>query len=158
MSFLDKVKNMVNVSEEEYYDDLDSGDYSSKDRDDDDDVPAPRSSRSFSRDRDRDRNDPNKVVNINTTAQLQVVLAKPESFEEAKAVADKLNEKRTVVLNLESANRDVARRLVDFLSGVAYANCGQFKRFANSTFIITPYNVDVMGDLLDELENNGMFF
>ena len=118
MSFLDKVKNMVNVSEEEYYDDLDSGDYSSKDRDDDDDVPAPRSSRSFSRDRDRDRNDPNKVVNINTTAQLQVVLAKPESFEEAKAVADNLNEKRTVVLNLESANRDVARRLVDFLSGV----------------------------------------
>ena len=126
MSFLDKVKNMVNVSEEEYYDDLDSGDYSSKDRDDDDDVPAPRSSRSFSRDRDRDRNDPNKVVNINTTAQLQVVLAKPESFEEAKAVADNLNEKRTVVLNLESANRDVARRLVDFLSGVAYANGGQF--------------------------------
>ena len=88
MSFLDKVKNMVNVSEEEYYDDLDSGDYSSKDRDDDDDVPAPRSSRSFSRDRDRDRNDPNKVVNINTTAQLQVVLAKPESFEEAKAIID----------------------------------------------------------------------
>lgn len=158
MSFLDKVKNMVNVSEEEYYDDLDSGDYSSKDRDDDDDVPAPRSSRSFSRDRDRDRNDPNKVVNINTTAQLQVVLAKPESFEEAKAVSDNLNEKRTVVLNLESANRDVARRLVDFLSGVAYANGGQFKRVANSTFIITPYNVDVMGDLLDELENNGMFF
>ena len=158
MSFLDKVKNMVNVSEEEYYDDLDSGDYSSKDRDDDDDVPAPRSSRSFSRDRDRDRNDPNKVVNINTTAQLQVVLAKPESFEEAKAVADNLNEKRTVVLNLESANRDVARRLVDFLSGVAYANGGQFKRVANSRFIIRPYNVDVMGDLLDELENNGMFF
>ena len=158
MSFLDKVKNMVNVSEEEYYDDLDSGDYSSKDRDDDDDVPAPRSSRSFSRDRDRDRNDPNKVVNINTTAQLQVVLAKPESFEEAKAVADNLNEKRTVVLNLESANRDVARRLVDFLSGVAYANGGVVKRVANSTFIITPYNVDVMGDLLDELENNGMFF
>ena len=140
MSFLDKVKNMVNVSEEEYYDDLDSGDYSSKDRDDDDDVPAPRSSRSFSRDRDRDINDPNKVVNINTTAQLQVVLAKPESFEEAKAVADNLNEKRTVVLNLESANRDVARRLVDFLSGVAYANGGQFKRVANSTFIIFRMN------------------
>lgn len=158
MSFLDKVKNMVNVSEEEYYDDLDSGDYSSKDRDDDDDVPAPRSSRSFSRDRDRDRNDPNKVVNINTTAQLQVVLAKPESFEEAKAVADNLNEKRTVVLNLESANRDVARRLVDFLSGVAYANGGKLKKIANNTYIITPYNVDVMGDLLDELENNGMFF
>ena len=97
-------------------------------------------------------------MNIHTTAQLQVVLSKPESFEEAKTVADNLNEKRTVVLNLESCNRDVARRLVDFLTGVAYANGGQFKRIANSTFIITPYNVDVMGDLLDELENNGVFF
>lgn len=88
----------------------------------------------------------------------QVILAKPERFEDAKDIADNLNEKRTVVLNLESANRDVARRLIDFLSGVAYANEGQLKRVANSTFIITPYNVDVMGDLLDELENNGMFF
>ena len=66
--------------------------------------------------------------------------------------------KRTVVLNLESVSKDVARRLIDFLTGVAYANNGQIKRVANSTFIITPYNVDVMGDLLDELENNGMFF
>ena len=49
-------------------------------------------------------------------------------------------------------------RLVDFLSGVAYANNGQIKRVANSTFIITPYNVDIMGDLLDELENNGAFY
>ena len=44
------------------------------------------------------------------------------------------------------------------LSGVAYANNGQIKRVANSTFIITPYNVDIMGDLLDELENNGAFY
>ena len=50
------------------------------------------------------------------------------------------------------------RRLIDFLSGVAYANNGQIKRVATSTFIITPYNVDIMGDLLDELENNGVFF
>ena len=63
-----------------------------------------------------------------------------------------------MVLNLESADRNVARRLIDFLSGVAYANAGQLKRVANSTFIITPYNVSVTGDLLDELENNGMFF
>ena len=45
-----------------------------------------------------------------------------------------------------------------FLSGVAYANGGKLKKIANNTYIITPYNVDVMGDLLDELENNGMFF
>ena len=58
----------------------------------------------------------------------------------------------------EGAKKKVSRRLVDFLSGVAYANNGQIKRVANSTFIITPYNVDIMGDLLDELENNGAFY
>ena len=100
----------------------------------------------------------NKVVNIHATTQLKVVLVKPEKFEDASSIADHLREKRTVVLNLESTNKEVSRRLVDFLSGVAYANNGQIKRVANSTFIITPYNVDIMGDLLDELENNGAFY
>lgn len=102
--------------------------------------------------------DPNKVVNIHTTAKLQVVLAKPERFEDAREIADHLNEKRTVVLNLEGTNKEVARRLVDLLNGVAYANGGQLKKVANNTFIITPYNVDVTGDLIDELENTGVFF
>ena len=100
----------------------------------------------------------NKVVNIHATTQLQVVLVKPERFDDASAVADHLNQKRTVVLNLESTNKDVSRRLIDFLSGVAYANNGQIKRVANSTFIITPYNVGVVGDILDELENSGVYF
>ena len=100
----------------------------------------------------------NKVVNINATTQLQVVLVKPERFEDASTIADQLNAKRTVVLNLESTGKEISRRLIDFLSGVAYANNGQIKRVANSTFIITPYNVDIMGDLLDELENNGAFY
>ncbi len=100
----------------------------------------------------------NKVLNINATAQLQVVLVKPERFDDASVVADHLNAKRTVVLNLESANKDVSRRILDFLSGVAYANNGQIKKVANCTFIITPYNVGIMGDLLDELENNGLYF
>lgn len=100
----------------------------------------------------------NKVVNINATTQLQVVLVKPERFEDASTIADQLNAKRTVVPNLESTGKEVSRRLIDFLSGVAYANNGQIKRVATSTFIITPYNVDIMGDLIDELENNGVFF
>ena len=100
----------------------------------------------------------NKVVNIHATAQLQVVLVKPERFDDASTVADHLNAKRTVVLNLEGANKDVGRRILDFLSGVAYANDGQIKKVANCTFIITPYNVGIMGDLLDELENNGLYF
>lgn len=99
-----------------------------------------------------------KVVDIHTTAKLQVVLKKPEHFDEATTIADELLERRTVVLNLEATAKDEAGKLLCFLSGVAYANGGKLKKIAASTYIITPYNVDVMGDLLDELENNGMFF
>ena len=98
-----------------------------------------------------------KVVNINATTQLKVVLVKPERFENASEIADHLREKRTVVLNLESTNKDVARRLVDFLSGVAYAGDGKIKKVSTNTYIITPYSVDLMGDLIDELENNGLY-
>ena len=99
-----------------------------------------------------------KVVNINTTTQLQVVLVKPETFENASDIADHLREKRTVVLNLESTNKDIARRLIDFLSGVAYAQEGKIKKISAATYIITPYNVDIIGDLIDELESNGLYF
>ncbi len=143
MGLMEKVKDLLTVPDDEEYEDEDM-DIISKQKDE---PASPDAAR---------RN--NKVVNIHTTAQLQVVLVKPERFDDASSIADHLNSKRTVVLNLESTNKDVSRRLVDFLSGVAYANNGQLKRVANSTFIITPYNVDIMGDLLDELENNGVFF
>ena len=102
----------------------------------------------------------NKVVNIHATAQLQVVLFKPERFgEDTRVIADELIKMHTVVLNLENTNMDVSRRILDFLSGVSYANSGKIKRVATSTFIITPYNVDLTGDdLLDELENSGVYF
>ena len=102
--------------------------------------------------------DINKVVNIHATTQLQVVLVNPDRFENAAEIADHLREKRTVVLNLEQTNKDISRRLIDFLSGVAYAQEGKIKKVAVSTYIITPYNVDILGDLIDELENNGLYF
>ena len=100
----------------------------------------------------------NKVVNIHATTQLKVVLVSHQHFEDASEIADQLKSKRTVVMNLEATNKDVARRLVDFLSGVAYAGEGKIKRVANSTYIITPYHVDIEGDLINELENNGLYF
>lgn len=100
----------------------------------------------------------NKVVNIQTTAQLQVVLVKPSAFTDAKQIADHLIAKKTVVLNLETASPDNKRRIIDFLVGVAYANGGSLKPVANLTYIITPYNVGFIGeDLVGELENNGVF-
>ena len=100
----------------------------------------------------------NKVVNINATTQLKVVLVKPDRFDSVTEIAEHLRSKHAVVLNLESTNKDVARRLVDFLSGCAYALDGKIKKIAISTYIITPYNVDFVGDnLMDELENNGVY-
>ena len=99
----------------------------------------------------------NKVVNIQATAQLQVVLVKPEVFTDAKQIADHLIAKKTVVLNLETASSENKRRIIDFLVGVAYANGGSLKPVANLTYIITPYNVGFQGEeLVGELENNGM--
>ena len=99
----------------------------------------------------------NKVVNIQATAQLQVVLVKPEKFQDSKQIADHLIAKKTVVLNLENASSDNRRRIIDFLVGVAYANGGTLKPVANQTYIITPYNVGFIGgDLVDELESNGV--
>ena len=100
----------------------------------------------------------NKVVNIQTTAQLQVVLVKPSAFTDAKQIADHLIAKKTVVLNLETASPENKRRIIDFLVGVAYANGGSLKPVANLTYIISPYNVGFIGeDLVGELENNGVF-
>ena len=161
MGFLDELKRLAHPYEEDVDDEYDDYD----DEIDDYDEPVKKERRDFRessssyRDRDRDfdrRND--KVVNIHTTTQLQVVLVKPERFDNASEVADHLRDKRTVVLNLESTNKDVARRLLDFLSGVAYANEGKIKKVALSTYIITPFNVEIQGDLIDELESNGLFF
>jgi cell division inhibitor SepF len=144
VSIVDKFKNFIGYPEDDYYD----GEEIS--------VPTPGGADSIREVSDDRRS--NKVVNIAATTQLQVVLVKPERFEDASGIADHLNAKRTIVLNLESASKDVTRRLIDFLSGVAYANNGQIKRVANSTYIITPFNVGIMGDLLDELESSGVFF
>ncbi len=146
MSLVDKFKNFIGYPDDDYYDEENQ---EGSNPHEDIVMPLPDASAAKRG---------NKVVNIHATTQLQVVLVKPERFEDASGIADHLNAKRTIVLNLESANKDVTRRLIDFLSGVAYANNGQIKKVANSTYIITPYNVGIMGDLLDELESSGVFF
>ena len=141
MSFMDELKKIIHPYDDEDYD------YEEEELN-----PASKPAKESFREERR-----NKVVNIHATTQLKVVLVKPERFENASEIADHLREKRTVVLNLESTNKDIARRLVDFLSGVAYAGEGKIKKVAANTYIITPYSVDIMGDLIDELENNGLY-
>ena len=163
MGLFDKLKKIMGDPEtEEYYDDYEN-----------DDEVAPRTARpgrNSSRREDRfdDRREDRRrssadnmrknVVSIHATTQLQVVLVKPEEFQDVKDIADQINEKFTVVLNLESANKEVSRRILDFLSGAVYANHGQIKNVANCTYIILPQHVAMSGnELMDELENAHLF-
>lgn len=167
MSFMDYWKKFTNSEDEEDFEEVEEtnapeafetrplSSVSSYSNYEDYEHEAPRA---MPRRRATPASDPSRVVDVRTTAMLQVVLVKPDKFEDARAIADHLNEKRTVVLNLESASKDVSRRLVDLLNGVAYANGGQLKKVSSNTYIITPYNVNVSGDLIDELENTGVFF
>jgi len=156
MGLMDKIQKMMGMPDDEFYDEYD------EEMDDVVDETPIQTSNAYQEQEDlsflENSNKRNKVVNIHATTQLQVVLVKPEHFEDASTIADHLNAKRTVVLNLESASKEISRRLIDFLSGVAYANEGQIKKVANCTYIITPYNVGIMGeDLLDELSNSGLY-
>ena len=100
-----------------------------------------------------------KVVNLSSGANgMQVVLVKPERFETAAEIADHLRDRRAVLMNLETTAKDTARRLIDFLSGVAYAQGGKIKKVSSNTYIITPSSVNLMGDLMDELESTGFYF
>lgn len=157
MGFLDELKKLARPYAEDEDDDFE--DYEDDYEEEEPEVPASRSARTVAEKpaATSDRRG-NKVVNIHTTAQMQVVLVKPERFDTVSEIAEHLRERRAVVLNLEAANKDVARRLVDFLSGCAYALDGKIKKVAMATYIITPYNVDIVGDLVEELENNGMYF
>ena len=144
MSIIDELKKLAHPYEDE-------------DEDFEDFEETPRKD-AFEERRSKAEDRRSKVVNIHATTQLKVVLVKPERFENASEIADHLKDKRTVVLNLESTNKDIARRLIDFLSGVAYAGEGKIKKVAANTYIIPPYHVDIEGDLIDELESNGLYF
>ena len=163
MAFGDKVRKILNIDESEFFDDVDTEDV---DVAENEPEPEPRITRVTPPRRTERRSSSSssgfasggRVVDIHTTAKLQVVLKKPERFDDATAIADELLDKRTVLINMEDTAKEEINKILWFLSGVAYANGGNLKKIAKRTYMITPYNVDVLGDLLDELENNGMFF
>ncbi len=158
MGVLDKLRGAFGIDEDEYEDD---------ELEQEDEEVTPVADNTFKADftqntiprrpvraPKRERN-----TSFSTAPQLQVVLVKPEGFDEAIEIADSINAKRSVVLNLESATKEVARRLVDFLSGVAYANGATVQKVANSTFLISPHNVDVSGiGVVDDIDSEGELY
>lgn len=152
MGMMDKIKRMVALSDDVDYED--------------DNIVEEEETNYFAPKKQREEEPAQKsffgrtsnAKSVSVGSQIQVVLVKPSRFEDATAIADHLNEHKTVVLNLEMANRETSRRLIDFLSGTAYAQKGSIKKVAHCTYIITPSNVDVLGDLILDDIDGSMYF
>ena len=172
MGFMDELKKLARPYAEdeddfddEYEDGLDEEEEEEEPEEEERPARAARPARqertasaAASRPASRPTSSASNIVNLHTSSNLQVMLVKPDRYDEVSEVADHLRNKCAVVLNLESTNKDTARRLVDFLSGCAYALDGKIKKVATSTYIITPYHVDIVGDLMEEIENSGVYF
>lgn len=105
--------------------------------------------------RKTNRNNP-QVYSINTNVQMQVVIIKPNCYEDAQEICDQIKTKKPVVVNLEKVEFPVAQRIMDFLSGTCYSLEGSIQRVANNIFIIAPENVDISGDFKEELKTKGV--
>ncbi|PKM55276.1 MAG: hypothetical protein CVU98_12490 [Firmicutes bacterium HGW-Firmicutes-3] len=87
---------------------------------------------------------------------MEVVVIQPESYDEAQDICDHIKSQRPVIINLENMERNVAQRIMDFVSGSCYTLNGNLQRVTNNIFIIAPENVDVAGDFREELKSNGI--
>ena len=160
MAFLDELKKITRPYDEDedfYMDEEEQEDFPEYSNTaskpvSDFDEPAPSKS-VFKRERETARPAP-----VAEKSKMKLVIANPEVFEEAAEIADSLREKRAVLMNIERANKDVQRRLIDFLSGVAYALGGKIKRVSAQAYILTPTNVDLVGDSVEDFESSGLYF
>ncbi len=96
----------------------------------------------------------NKVVNMPQTNQIKMVISQPTSFEQSEGICDLLKEKRSIIVNLEYVNKDVARRIIDVISGAVHALDGHIQKVSNSIFLIAPYNYDITNEMArEEIKN-----
>lgn len=164
MGLFDKFRGMINPDQDSDYQDENDG-YGYRDDDygfDEPSAPAQNNSQNAGGyAQNQQKGQPSAGMGLNSGA-LELKVVKPEKYDSttAQKIADHLLNRRTVVLNLESTNKESARRLIDFLSGVAYSIDGYIQRVANNTFVIVPNNVDVSGEQLQEAkrqDDNDLF-
>jgi cell division inhibitor SepF len=89
----------------------------------------------------------NRVVNLHTQKQVKLIVAEPTSFDEVQGIADHVKAHRPVIINIENLDRELAKRMVDFLGGVTYALDGAMQKVGDGIFLLTPENFDVAGDI-----------
>ena len=96
----------------------------------------------------------NKIVSLPQAQQIKMVISQPTSFEQSESICDLLKEKKSVIVNLEYVNKDVARRIIDVISGAVHALDGHIQKVSNSIFLIAPYNYDITNEMArEEIKN-----
>ena len=95
----------------------------------------------------------NKVVSM-PQSQVRMKICKPTSFEQSEEICNELKERKSIIVNLEYVNKDVARRIVDFISGSVHALDGHIEKISNSIFLVAPFNYEIVNDLArEEIKN-----
>lgn len=96
----------------------------------------------------------NNVVNIHSaTMPMKVVLAEPTSYDEVQNICDDLKSKKPIIINFENMDKEVAKRMVDFISGAVYALDGNIQKISNGIVLVAPSNVDILGSIKSSLDN-----
>ena len=92
----------------------------------------------------------NKVVGMPGMQQVRVIISQPSTFEQSEEICEHLKEKKSIIVNLEYVNKDVARRIVDFISGAVYGLDGNIQKISNSIFLIAPFNYEITNEVMKE--------
>lgn len=131
--------------------------YINKDRDDDElQIPVSETRKERTQRLERERGSSSKVVPIRTTPKgLEVCIMKPTSFEDSQDICDMLLSGRAAVVNLEGFDPIEAQRIMDFISGCVYAINGKLHQISRYIFIFSPDSVDISGDYLDLVPDEG---
>lgn len=173
MSLMDKFLNVMRLNPDDDDYDFDNDDY--MDDDELEDEPVAKKNVFKSRDREEHEMEQPKEKVVKTTPKItpiskgkgkqgggmEVCVIKPTSVEDAREITETLLNGRTVVLNVEGLDMDIAQRIIDFTSGSCFAISGNLQKISNYIFIITPANVDISGDfqsLVDSFNTNGFNF
>ena len=139
-NFVNKMWKILGVENEDEYD-----------MEDYDSIDAPVEDREFTL---NTNNKKNKVVGMPGVQQVKVIISQPNSFEQSEEICEHLKEKKSIIVNLEYVNKDVARRIIDFISGAVYALDGNIQKISNSIFLVAPYNYEITNEILkDDIKN-----
>lgn len=96
----------------------------------------------------------NKIVAMPQSQQIKMVICQPTTFEQSESICTLLKEKKSIIVNLEYVNKDIARRIVDVVSGAVHALDGNLQKVSNSIFLVAPFNYDITNEMArEEIKN-----